>query len=319
MSVTDTVELTIAGRRYRWDSNWAQVPEQIQLGYTHGVVVDARRRVYVFNQSQHALVIFEPDGSFVGAWKEFPSDRFLGAHGLTLVESGAEEHLWLTDQVSGEVAKCSLAGETLLRIERPDHPAYRDGGKYSPTWATESPSNGVIYVADGYGAGLIHRYEADGRYLDTFDGTTGAGAFACPHGIAFLRRLDATGVDDWVLYVTDRGNARVQIFDQRLNFVDAWYQDHPCCFAAGPNGELLVPDLYAFVNLYDRFDRPIASRIGDNQHAIVTHEGWPNTPHTRREPGKFNSPHGGAIDRNGDIYVVEWVSDGRITKLTQID
>lgn len=311
------VDIEIAGRRYHWDSNWAQVPADITLGYTHGVVIDASRRVYVFNQSSHAVVMFEPDGTYAGSWPEFPSDRFLGAHGLTLVESEGAQRLWLTDQNSGEVAKTSLTGETLLRVERPDHPAYRAGGKYSPTWATESPVDGTIYVADGYGVGLIHRYDAQGRYLDTFDGSTGVGKFACPHGIAFLKRPEATGVDDWVLYVTDRGNSRVVSFDQQLRLLSGFYQDHPCCFAAGPDGELLVPDLYAFVNVYDRFDRPLVSRLGDNQHAIVKHEGWPNTPHDLRVPGKFNSPHGGAVDANGDIYVVEWVQDGRITKLTR--
>jgi DNA-binding beta-propeller fold protein YncE len=288
----------------------------VALGYTHGVVVDAQQRVYVFNQSQHAVLIFEPDGTFAGSWSAFPSDRFLGAHGLTLVGAPPDEFLWLTDQNSGEVVKTTLAGETVLPIDKPDHPVYRQGGKYSPTWATESPADGTIYVADGYGSGLVNRYDERGAYLDSFDGSTGLGSFRCPHGIACLRRPHATGVDDWVLYITDRGNARVQVFDRQLQLLSAWYQDHPCCFAPGPDGELLVPDLHAFVNVYDRHDRPLLTRLGDNQAEIVKHEGWPNVPHELRTPGRFNSPHGGAMDRNGNIYIVEWIADGRITKLT---
>jgi len=309
-------ELQAGGRTYTWDSNWAKIPSEITLGYTHGVAVDSSGRITVFNQSQHAVVQFNPDGSFAGTWGEFPSDRFLGAHGLSLIARGGQELFWLTSSHSGEVALTTLDGETLLKVEKPDHPIYRGGGNYSPTWATESPTDGTIYVADGYGSSLINRYDKEGKYLDSFDGTEGMGRFACPHGIAFLKRPQATGVDDYVLYVTDRGNSRVQIFDQQLKLLGSFYQDHPCCFDEGPNDELLVPDLLAFINVYDAKDRPIVSRLGENQ-GQVRRDNWPNVPHDLRIDGKFNSPHGGAMDKNGNIYIVEWVEDGRITKLTR--
>lgn len=309
--------ICIADRQYHWNSNWAKLPGDVTLGYTHGVVVEASGRVTVFNQSRHAVLQFEPDGAFAGTWGEFPSDRFLGAHGLTLIKRDDQELFWLTDQNSGEVALLTLAGETLLQLDRPEHPIYRNGGLYSPTWATESPADGTIYVADGYGSGLINRYSREGKYLDAFDGGSGLGKFACPHGIDFFKRPAATGIDDWTLYVTDRGNSRVQIFDQQLQLRGGFYQDHPCCFAEGPDGELLVPDLYAFVNLYDKTDRPIVSRLGDHQMQVVRQHGWPNVPNEMRLPGHFNSPHGGAVDAAGNLYIVEWIADGRITKLTR--
>jgi hypothetical protein len=80
---------------------------------------------------------------------------------------------------------------------------------------------------------------------------------------------------------------------------------------------MVIPDLHGFINIYDAKDLPIGSKLGDNQHAIVEHHGWPNVPHRLRQEGKFNSPHGCSYDAHGNIYIVEWVEDGRIVKLTR--
>jgi len=317
---TDTQPVTIGAppHQYHWNSDWARLPDHIQLGYTHGVCVDYQGLVHVFNQSQYGLVRFEPDGTFAGTWEEFPSERFLGAHGLTLVHGGSEQYLWLTDQHSGEVVKTTLDGRTVTKLQMPDHPAYRDGGKYSPTWAVEA-ADGTVYVGDGYGRSLLHVYDPEGNPLESYDGTEdGAmGRFACPHGLAILTRTAATGRHDPVLYVTDRGNHRVLVYDLEMNFIKAFYQDHPCCFGQSADGDLLVPDLFASIMIYDANDYPVAPRLGDNQNGIVGKHGWPNVPHDMRQPGKFNSPHGGCFDYDGNIYIVEWIEDGRITKLTR--
>jgi len=313
--MTDPLIIGNGDHRYEWNSDWAQVPDDVQLGYTHGVAVTKDGRVHVFNQSKHAVLSFNPDGSFHGMWDEFPSDRFLRAHGLTLIEEGGDEYFWLTDQTSGEVVKTTLDGRTVLAIDKPGD--YPTDAKYSPTWAAQSPVDGTIFVADGYGSSRVNRYARDGDYIDHWDGGKGLGAFRCPHCVWIGKRPQATGRDEPVVYITDRGNHRVQIFDLAGGFINAFYQDHPCCIDQGPGGELLVPDLFAFVNVYDDRDRPIATKLGDHQHDIVRHDGWPNVPAEKIEPGKFNSPHGGCFDAEGNIYIVEWIETGRITKLTR--
>lgn len=313
------MQITRGSYTFEWNSHWAQIPSNIKLGYTHGVVVDRAGSVYVFNQSEHGVLKFDPDGKFLGTWKEFPSKRFLGAHGMTLIEENGAEYLWLTDQHSCEVVKTTLDGETVLNIERPgsDSP-YKSDSKYSPTWATQSPVDGAIYVGDGYGSSYINVYDKAGTYLESWDGAKGLGRFACPHGLSIFARKQATGHDGPVLYVTDRGNSRVQVLDLQGKFIKAFYQDHPCCFSQSATGELLVPDLFAFINIYDGHDYPVAPKLGDNQHAIVSHDGWPNVPSGKIEDGKFNSPHGGTFDAHGNIYIVEWIETGRITKLTRV-
>ena len=311
------MQVTAGPLTFDWNSNWAKVPSDITLGYTHSVVVDKQGLVHIFNQSKHAVVTFDADGNFVSTWAEFPSDRFLGAHGMTYVDGPQGEFFWLTDQNSCEVVKTTLAGETVLSLKKPDHPAYhKPDAKYAPTWAVESPVDGTVFVADGYGSSYISRYDKAGKYLDSFDGSDGAGKFACPHGVQIFARPHAHATGKPLLYVTDRGNARIQIFDLDLNFIRSFDQKQPCCFAEhAATGELLVPDLQAFIAFYNEKDHLIGT-LGDNPEIVGNH-GWPNVPHDMRLAGKFNSPHGGAYDRDGNIYIVEWIEDGRITKLTR--
>ncbi len=308
-----TTTIGTAPHAYRFNDHWARLPDDIQPGYTHGVAVDSQGRVIVFNQSEHAILFFDADGNFIKTWDSLPDDRFLGAHGLTYLKQGADEFLWLTDQTSCEVVKTTLDGQTVLNIEKPDHPAYAEG-KYVPTWAAEAP-DGSIYVADGYGSSLIHIHNPDGSHRDTIDGSSGAGAFKCPHGIWIGARPHATGTDKPVLYVTDRGNARIQVFHLDGSFIKSFDQQHPCCFAEH-DGQLLVPDLHAFINLYDERDQLAAEHLGDNRDIVGKH-GWPNVPAHNLHAGSFNSPHGGCFDHHGNIYIVEWISHGRIIQLTK--
>ena len=308
------MEVKKGGLTFDWNNHWAQVPADITLGYTHGVVVDKQGLVHIFNQSPHAVLTFEPDGKFVSAWDEFPSDRFLGAHGMTLVEEDGQELLWLTDQKSCEVVKTTLSGETVLSIARPQ--SYDPDQGYSPTWVAQAP-DGRIYVADGYGSSWVSVYDKAGKFLSSFNGSEGGGKFACPHGVWIGVREAATGLTEPVLYVTDRGNSRVQVYDLDANFIKSYYQDHPCCFSQGPGGLMLVPDLYAFINIYDENDDLVVGQLCSNQHAVARKPGWPNVPHEQRVEGKFNSPHGGTFDADRNIYIVEWIEDGRITKLSK--
>lgn len=300
---------------YDWIERWAIIPDTPtgrENGRTHGVAVSQTGNVVVFSQADPAVLIFSPEGSLVNAWGE----RFHGAHGLTLVEDGGEEFLWLTDEGTAEVSKNSLFGQTVQTLPKPDHPAYAEG-RYSPTWVAVNEErfggSGDIWVADGYGQSLVHRFDKAGQYLGAISGEEGAaGRFNCPHGIWADRRGGKAE-----LYIADRGNKRVQVYDFEGNFLRAFGADFlhsPCCFAT--NGDTLyIPELFARLAILDAEDRLIAY-IGDNPEAMAT-EGWPNVPADRIRPGFFNSPHGMAAAPNGDLYVVEWIIGGRITKLAR--
>ena len=306
--------------QFQWIDNWAKLPDtqsHRDNGRTHGIVVTRSGDVMVFCQADPAVIVYDAEGNLKSQW----GDRFHGAHGMTLVEEDGSEYLWLTDQFSGEVVKTTLDGQTVQNIEKPALSHYELGGRYSPTWVAVNEKrfggNGDIWVADGYGSFLVHRFNAEGKHLASISGEKAAGRFACPHGIGFRY---VNGEPE--LYVADRGNQRLQVFDAEGNFkrpVGAKTLHSPCMFAFH-EGLTLVPELFSRVDILDEQDN-LVSILGDNGYAC-TLPGWPNHNVTGKpeliQPGKFNSPHGATFDHEGNIFVVEWIIGGRITKLAKV-
>ena len=305
--------IEVGGQRYEWIDEWARIPDTEsgrENGRTHGVEVTTDGRVVVFNQADPAVLLFDEDGTLLDSW----GSRFGGAHGLTLVTEDDEEYLWLTDQESAEVVKTTLEGERVTSLDPPDHDAY-EGDGYVPTWVAvnERGGTGDVWVADGYGQSLLHRYDADGTYRETIDGTEGAGRFDCPHAVFFDHRRREPA-----LYVADRGNERVQVFDADGVFERSFGADaltSPCAFDAH-DGTLAVPELSARLTLFDENDDALG-HVGENE-AVLERDDWPNVPDDGLEPGAFNSPHDAAFDDEGNLYVVEWIVGGRITKLERV-
>jgi hypothetical protein len=194
--------------------------------------------------------------------------------------------------------------------------AYKPGAdgkkpKYSPTNLAIGPT-GDLYVGDGYGSSYINQYSSKGEYIRTFGGKgKEAGQLDCPHGIIVDRR-GATPI----LTVADRGNARIQRFTldgKHIDFVDGTKM--PCHFSFFKNGDVVIPDLGARVTLLDNKNQVIAN-LGDDSESK-----WRDTRKLSRDhftPGKFVAPHGAAFDHNGNIFVVEWVEVGRVTKLRKV-
>jgi hypothetical protein len=215
------------------------------------------------------------------------------------------------------VVKATLNGETVYTIGYPDQSdGYKPGSdgkkpKYSPTNLAVAP-NGDLYVGDGYGSSYINQYNSKGEYIRTFGGKgKEAGQLDCPHGI-ILDSRDGRGV----LAVADRGNARIQRFTlegKHIDFIDG--TNMPCHFHIFKNGDVVVPDLGARVTLMDRHNRVIA-HLGDDSASQ-----WRDTRKLSRDrftPGKFVAPHGACFDHKGNIFVVEWVEVGRVTKLRKV-
>ena len=300
---------------YEWIDNWGRIPDTPsgrENGRTHGVVVSETGNVLVFNQANPAVLVFDPSGKLTDWW----GDRFLGAHGMTLVKEGDTEYLWLTDQSTAEVAKMTLDGKTVLNIDKPNHPVYQKAN-YAPTWVAVNEErfggNGDIWVTDGYGSNYVHRYDKTGKYLNSINGEEGkTGAFSCPHGIWVDNRKPEPE-----LYVADRSNKRIQVYDVQGNYKRAFGDDYltsPDGFIT--HGEfLMMPELYARLTILDGNDK-LVTHLGSNED-VVKVKGWPNI-HDHLEAGKFNSPHGMGADKAGNLYVVEWITGGRITKLAKV-
>ncbi len=295
---------------YEFVDGWGKLPATIRYGYTHGVVADSQHRILIHNQSKDAVIIFDHKGKFVKSWgAEFEK----GAHGMFLNREGKQEFLYLADYVRHTVVKATIDGEVVWRLGYPEEAGvYKSADQYKPTNVAVAP-NGDFYVADGYGLSWIHQYNARAEYVRSWGGKgSEAGKLNCPHGIW----VDTRGASP-VLVVADRTNERLQTFTldgKHLGFVTGTLR-RPCHFDQFKN-ELVVPDLHGRITILDRENRLI-THLGDNVD-VWKIKGWPNLPRETREAGKFISPHAACCDAKGNIYVVEWISDGRVTKLKRV-
>ena len=301
--------------------DWGELPPEIQYGNTHGIGEDSQGFIYICHTvhkdslSEDAMVVFDPNGKFVTSWgQEFKS----GAHGLHMHREGGEDFLYLCDKNRSIVVKTTIKGEQVWAIGYPEQSdVYQPNAtgqrpKYSPTNLAIAPDGG-IYVADGYGSSYINQYDRKSNYIRTFGGKgDAAGKLNCPHGII----VDTRSAGDPILTVADRGNNRIQRFTlegKHIDFVAG--TNMPCHFGYSTNGDVVVPDLAARVTLMDR-DNKVIEHLGDDSASE-----WQKTRTMSRDqftPGKFIAPHGACFDHAGNIFVVEWVEVGRVTKLRKV-
>jgi hypothetical protein len=301
---------------YEWRGDWAKLPAGVTLGYTHGIVVDRDDNVFLHNQSKDAVIKFDRQGNFISSWgPEFAA----GAHGMYLSNEGGTEYLYLADNARHIVVKTTLEGKEIYRIETPDLPeVYQKPEQFVPTDTAVAP-NGDVYVCDGYGQPWVHQYDKTGQRIRSWGGKgQEPGKLDQPHGIW----IDTRGKEPQV-YVADRNNRRIQIFTldgKHVGFVQGMLR-FPCCFYQYRD-EMVIPDLFGRVTILDK-DNKLITHLGDTDK--FNRPGWPgeylpgypNIPQDQRKPGEFISPHAACVDSHGDIYVVEWVSDGRVTKLVK--
>lgn len=305
---------------YEARHDWGELPKSIAYGNTHGVVEDSQGRIYVHHtvnavsESHDSMVVFDADGKFIKSWgKEFQG----GAHGLHIRKEGSTEFLYLCDTKRGVIVKATLDGETVWSVGYPEQSeAYKPGPdgkrpKWSPTNLAIAP-DGTIFVGDGYGSSYILVYNSKGEYQRTFGGKgKEAGKLDCPHGII----VDTRGATP-ILTVADRGNNRIQRFTlagEHLDFVAG--TTLPCHFNYFANGDTVIPDLGAKVTLMDR-NNQVIEHLGDDSASA-----WRETRKMSRDhfkAGKFVAPHGACFDHAGNIFVVEWVEVGRVTKLRKV-
>ncbi len=183
-------------------------------------------------RSEPALLKLDPSGRLLLSWG---SGMFDFPHGFDVDHEG---NVWVADQRGHQVVKFDAEGNHLMTIgERGtagDPPLVNE-----PTGVVVAPG-GEIFITEGHsfarGANRVTKYAADGTFLLSWGGTgSGPGEFNVPHTIA----LDSQGR----LFVGDRANNRIQIFDQQGTLLDVWYQfGRPSGIAIGADDRIYVAD-----------------------------------------------------------------------------
>jgi DNA-binding beta-propeller fold protein YncE len=281
--------------RYRVVENWAKLPDKWELMDVAAVAVDSKDQVYVFNRGEHPMIVFDRQGNFLRSWGE---GVFKRAHGLHI---DAHDNLYCTDDGDHTVRRCTPMGKVELTIGVPGKPApFMSGEPFHRCTHTALSPKGEIYVSDGYGNARVHKFSPAGKLLLSW-GESGSepGQFNIAHNIA-------SDEDGWV-YVADRENHRVQVFDGNGKYETQWNNLHRpcglyCCRGKSPTfviGELGpgMPVNLKAPNLGPRLS------IVDAKGKLVARLGGKEGPGL--EAGKFIAPHGLALDSAGDIYVGE--------------
>lgn len=281
--------------RYRVIEDWATLPDGWQFRDVAAVAVDSRDQVYVFNRGDHPMIVFDRDGTFLRSWGE---GLFSRAHGIHI---GADDALYCTDDGDHTVRKCTLDGKVELAIGVPGEAApYMSGSPFHRCTHTALGPDGHIFVADGYGNACVHKYTPDGKRVKSWgESGSGPGQFNIVHNIV-------ADNDGWV-YVADRENHRVQVFDANGKYETQWNNLHrPCGLYMPPHDctQCIIGELGPGMAV-NRDAPNLGPRLSivSNKGELIARLGGETGP--GQEPGKFLAPHGLAVDSRGDIYVGE--------------
>jgi peptidylamidoglycolate lyase len=281
--------------------DWPKLPDGHVLGLCAGVGVDVRNRVFVFHRSGRnwtnpfpkepipqatVSVIDGASGKLLSTWGE---NRFIMPHGLTVDHEG---NLWLTDVGLHQVFKCTPEGKVLLTLGEAGVPGNDHTHLNLPTDVAVL-RDGSFYVSDGYKNTRVMKFAADGKF-DFAWGTKGKGPgeFNLPHGIA----VGAQGR----VYVCDRENERIQVFDAKGSFLDQWKGPHigkPYGVETNAEGRVFIIDGGSpSLKLSERGKAVELDATGQVLDTFGVHG---------KEPGQFQLGHDIAIGPDGAVYVAE--------------
>jgi peptidylamidoglycolate lyase len=298
---TASEAVSINANSYSVVHGWPLLPAGRALGRASGVEVDSHNHVFVFHSAERewsepfpdepietpAVVVFDGEtGEVLAEWED---KMFVMPHGLSI---DAADNIWLTDVGRHQVFKFSHDGELLLTFGQDRKPGADETHFNLPTDVAVLDDGG-FFVSDGYGNSRVVKFSATGEFQYQW-GSQGSqqGQFDLPHGIAMDNQHK--------IYVADRSNARIQVFNQEGSFISEW---------SGPE-----------------IGRPYGIAIGPDQKAYVVDGGdQPKTPPDRSRAmrldldgrveasfgrfgnydGQFQMGHDIAVAKDGAVYVVD--------------
>ena len=314
--------------------DWPQLPDKFKWQTTHNVAVDKSGNLYVIHEGRTdlkdhpSIFVFDPEGKYI---RSFGAQFQGGGHGIEIREEGKQEFLYVCAyQHLKTFAKMDLRGGIVWQRYAPmESGAYAKGENTRPEdrpdptkiWGPERflPTNfaflddGGFLLIDGYGASLVHRYNADGKWLSSFGGVgDGEGKFATPHGVWVDKR---EGREPSIV-VCDRAHHTLQYFT-----MEGKYLETIAGFGLPANVEtwknlMVVPELHARVTLLNEKNEVVA-RLGDDVARVTTEKGIRDDKSKWLE-GKFVHPHDACFAKDGSLFVAEWVGTGRVSKLKKV-
>jgi len=288
--------------------NFGALPSEIEMGEAAGVAVDQADLVYVYNRGKYPIIIFDTDGNFKSAWGEGTS---VNPHGVSI---GPDKNIYCVDAGDHTVKQFNAEGKLIQTIGTPGKSSGRMSGTpfCHPTHAAVSSKTGDIFVSDGYSNAVVHKFDSDGKFIMSWGRSgTDPGEFNTVHNIAIDN-------DDWV-YIADRENHRIQIFDTNGKFQTQWINlaMASCIFIKhGTTKQFFVGEFFAGIrenpsglgNWTGERLGPRISVLNESGNAIARI----GTNPIGLSAGDFVAPHGISLDSKDNIYLgeVSWSAYG---------
>src|SRR6516162_5910461 len=293
--------------------SWGQLPDGRKWGSTAGIAVGPDGNIWAIDRcGAHGsrgtncadspldpILEFDPSGKFL---KSFGKGVFVSPHKITVADNG------IKDGKGQQVFKFDQNGKILLTLGKAGVSGLGLDTFDQPTEVAIAP-NGDIFVADGHGEkttdnARIMKFDAHGKFLKTWGKKgTGISEFDCPHTLAF----DSQGR----LFVGDRQNNRIQIFDQDGHFIAEWKQfGRPSGIYIDKNDVIYVADSesrngepgYGYNPGCRRGIRIGSAKDGSVKYFVPDAAPYPAAADSTASEGV-------ATDANGNIYGAEFTMD----------
>jgi sugar lactone lactonase YvrE len=246
---------------------------------------------------EHLLNVFDANGKLVESWDQSFNDQIVNPHGIQINPADPDRHVWVVDNEGERVLEYTHDGKKLVtavgefRVKGADHTHL--GG---PSGLAFFP-NGDFLVTDGYKNARVVKFSKDGKYLMEWGKKgTGPGEFDTPHSVEIAR--------DGRIFVGDRGNKRIQIFDVNGKYLNE-------LMAVYPNDLALSKDERFLYVCQGGPDAPVEVRTYDITSSPKLVASWSRP--LGGKPGTIWGIHGFSRDSDGNLYFGEsW--GGRVWK-----
>jgi 6-bladed beta-propeller len=276
----------------------------------HEMVEDAKGRLIMCtNETKNNIIIYDKSGKLLETW----GTKYPGAHGLSIMNEGGSQYLLLTDTARHQVIKTDLKGKEIFKIDYPkESGVYDSPNQFVPTETAINPTNGDIYVADGYGANYVMQYDAKGKFIRHFGGKGEANdKFNTCHGVL----VDTRNAANPTLLVTDRMHQCLKRFTLDGKYLETYQL--PGTFICRP----VLRGKYIFGAAYRSTNASWANsgyiQILDEKMKVVSTPGGSEPIYKngilqrqfKDDPDNvFMHPHDVYVDSDENIYIPQWAS-----------
>ena len=252
---------------------------------------------------ENCILVINRNGEVIESWKQW--DKMLRRpHSVYVSPYDPQKHVWVVDDYRHAVFKFTNDGKKLVQtIGEPNVHASDDKHFYRPTFMAFQP-DGSFYVADGYANTRVVKFDKDGKYVTAWGERGEQGKETRP---SYFNNVHGVAVDPGTreVYVNDRGNRRIQVFDENGKFIRMWSMQ------PGPTGldlHFVHIDADRRVWVYDQVTQQLAQldREGRLIYAWGGLGSW---------PGALFGVHGISVDQEQNLYLAA-VGRGGVQKFS---